>query len=136
MEDFRSCLADLGLSIQPVPADANARPRLDMVTRDLDFSDPEVADAVTECSGILGAGALDLVTSDAVRRVVIGRLESFSRCVRARGVQFPDPTPGFNGVGSPYPVADIPYSDQTLAGAVSDCLPSVLSNLPSPADES
>ena len=127
---FRTCLEDLGVSVEPIPVDANGRIRLDLITRDLDFTDPAVAGAVTDCSKILGVGALDLITAGLVRPTVIGQLESFSRCVRARGVEFPDPIQGFSGVGSPYPVAVIPYSDPALADAASACLPSVLRDLP------
>lgn len=132
---FRTCLEEFDIFIEPIPLDANGRIRLDLVTRDLDFTDPEVAAAVTDCSRILGVGALDLITAGLVRTAVIGQLESFSRCVRARGVEFPDPIPGFSGVGSPYPVAVIPYSDPAFADAVSACLPLVLENLPGLTEE-
>ncbi len=135
-EAFRTCLEELGVSIEPIPVDANGRIRLDFVTRHLDFTDAVVAGAFTDCSRILGVGALDLITAGLVRPAVIGQLESFSRCVRARGIDFPDPIPGFTGVGSPYPVAVIPYSDPALAEAVSSCLPAVLSDLPGVTEES
>ena len=134
-EAFRTCLAEFGVIIEPIPLDANGRIRLDFVTRDLDFTDPEVAGAVTDCSKILGVGALDLITAGLVRTAVIGQLEDFSRCIRARGVDFPDPIEGFTGVGSPYPVAVIPYSDPALADVVSICLPLVLQDLPGVTEE-
>jgi len=133
---FRTCLEELGVSIEPIPVDANGRIRLDFVTRHLDFTDAVVAGAFTDCSKILGVGALDLITAGLVRPVVIGQLESFSLCVQGRGIEFPDPIPGFSGVGSPYPVAVIPYSDPALADAVSACLPSVLNDLPGVTEES
>jgi hypothetical protein len=42
---------------------------------------------------------------------------------------FPDPVPGFIGIGSPYPVAEIPYSDPGFASAVSACRAALLEAL-------
>lgn len=134
-EAFRVCMEGFDVLIETIPLDANGRLRLDMVMRDLDFTDPEVAGAVNDCSRILGAGALGLITAGLVNTAVIGQLESFSLCIRARGLEFPDPIPGFSGVGSPYPVVEIPYSDPALAEAVSACVPSVLRNLPGMTEE-
>jgi hypothetical protein len=137
VEAFRTCLDDRGVSIDPIPFDANGRPRLNLAFDRLDFSDVETAKAVTECSGTLGAGALEFVADDLVRRAVVGQLVTFSRCVRAKGIEdFPDPIPGFSGVGSPFPVAEIPYSDPGLAAATEACRSTVLRNLPGPSDES
>jgi hypothetical protein len=43
---------------------------------------------------------------------------------------FPDPVPGFSGIGSPFPVAEIPYSDPGFATAVSACREALLEGLP------
>ena len=128
---FRTCLAERDVSIDEIPLDGNGRPRLHLVTEDLDFADPEVAQAITDCSVTLAAGALDFVIDDLIRNVVIDQLESFSECMRARGLAtFPDPIDGFTGVGSPYPVAAIPYDEPRLAEVVAWCRDSVMGELP------
>jgi hypothetical protein len=42
---------------------------------------------------------------------------------------FPDPVPGFIGIGSPYPIAEIPYSDPGFASAVTACRAALLESL-------
>ncbi len=119
---FRECLALNGIGIAPIETDGTGRPRLDLAVEGLDMSDPEVSGAVAACSAELGSGALDLSTDDLLRQVVIGQLEEFSVCMRERGIEnFPDPEPGFNGVGSAYSVAEIPYSDPALAAVAEVC---------------
>lgn len=96
----------------------------------LDFSDPQVAETVSTCSETLATGALDMTADDLIARTVMGQLEAFTQCVRARGIDFPDPIAGFMGVGSPYPVAEIPYSDAELGEAIVACESVVLVELP------
>jgi len=73
-------------------------------------------------AGIKSDGALDLGYDADYRDAVVGQLAAFSRCLRARGVEdFPDPIPGFIGIGSPYPGAEIPYNDPDLPDAVIRC---------------
>jgi hypothetical protein len=51
--------------------------------------------------------------------------------MRDLGVEdFPDPVPGFIGIGSPFPVAEIPYSDPGFADAVAVCREALLEALP------
>ncbi len=131
VEEFRTCLADRGLEIEEVPLDATGHPRLDLVMVTLDFSDPATADAVSTCSELLETGALDFGDDDVLRRQILEQLEEFSRCMVELGVEdFPDPVPGFVGVGSPFPVAEIPYSDPGFATAVTACRQVLLEALP------
>jgi hypothetical protein len=120
--EFDACLADNGLSTEPLPVDAMGRPRLDWFLSDLDLTNPETVSALTACASHLGTGALDLSAEPEIGEAVLRTLQEFSECVRARGVSdFPDPVPGFNGLGAPYPMAEIPYSDPDLDEAVSAC---------------
>lgn len=131
VEEFRTCLAEHDVDIEEVPLDATGRPRLDLVIVSVDFGDPEVADALAVCSASLNTGALDLGDDEELRREVNDELLEFSKCMRANGVEdFPDPVPGFAGVGAPFAVAEIPYGDPELATASAACRASVLGGLP------
>jgi hypothetical protein len=122
VESFRSCLGENGIEVEEVPLDANGHPRLDLVMATLDFGDPATAEAVSVCSEHLEAGALDVGDDDQLRQIILEQLHSFSRCMVDLGVEdFPDPLPGFVGVGSPFPVAEIPYADPGFANAVTVC---------------
>jgi hypothetical protein len=130
VEAFRTCLADRGIEIEEIPLDATGHPRLDLVMATLDFGDPETAEAVSVCSEHLETGALDLGDDDVLRQAILQQLQEFSQCMVDLGVEdFPDPVPGFTGVGSPFPVAEIPYSDPGFATAVVACRDALLEAL-------
>lgn len=131
VEEFGQCLAAQGVEMESAPFDAIGRPRLDIATAQLDFDDPEVAAAMSLCASVLGTGALDLSQDEFLRSMILSQLEAFALCVRDEGVvEFPDPVPGFSGVGSPFPVAEIPYAHPDLAPATVACRDRVLSALP------
>lgn len=128
---YVDCLGVNGVEIDPIRLDANGRPRLDLVNSQLDYSDPATIGAIAVCAEYLSAGPLDLGDDQILREGVIDQLTSFSRCVRARGVSdFPDPIPGFIGIGSPYPVAEIPYADPELPAAAQACRQTVFGDFP------
>jgi hypothetical protein len=130
VEEFRVCLAERGIEIEEIPIDATGHPRLDLVMVTLDFSNPEIAAAVSSCSELLETGALDIGEDAVLRQQILEQLQEFSRCMVDLGVEdFPDPVPGFIGIGSPYPVAEIPYSDPGFASAVSACRAALLEAL-------
>ena len=119
---FRECLALRGIGIPPIETDGTGRPRLDFAIEDLDLGDPEVSDAVADCSSELGAGALDLSGDEMLRAVVVRQLALFAACMREKGIEdFPDPEPGFSGVGPPFAVAEIPYSNPALGAVAAVC---------------
>lgn len=119
---FEECLSLHGLTAGSVPLDGLGRPRLDWFFSGLDLTDSATIGALTACASHLGTGALDLSGELEIREAVVGSLEEFSECVRSRGVpDFPDPVPGFNGMGAPYPMAEIPYADPDLDRAVAVC---------------
>lgn len=128
---YVECLNDNGVEIDPIRIDAAGRPHLDQVNDQLDYSDPATIVAISACAGFMGNGALDLAGNAALREGVMDQLNAFSRCLRARGVtEFPDPIPGFIGVGSPYPAAEIPYSDPDLPAAALACQETVFGDFP------
>jgi hypothetical protein len=130
VEEFRACLAERGIEIEEIPIDATGHPRLDLVMVTIDFSDPETAAAVSSCSERLETGALDIGEDDVLREQILEQLQEFSRCMVDLGVEdFPDPVPGFIGIGTPYPIAEIPYSDPGFAAAVSACRAALLESL-------
>lgn len=111
-----------GIGIAPIETDGTGRPRLDLAVQALDLADPGTADAVAACSAELGTGALDLSTDELLRQVVLAQLTQFSACMRERGIDnFPDPAPGFTGVGTAYAVAEIPYSNPAFAEVARIC---------------
>jgi hypothetical protein len=131
VEAFRTCLGEHGVVIEEVPLDATGRPRLDLVVMTVDFGDPAVAEALAVCSVSLNTGALDLGAEDQLRQEITRQLNDFSQCMRANGVgDFPDPVPGFAGVGAPFAVAEIPYGDPELTTAAALCRASILGTLP------
>ncbi len=120
--DFVRCMGENGVEIGEIPFDADGRPRLEAMSGQLDYSDPATTEALSQCASFLSEGALDLGYDASYRDAVVGQLAAFSRCLRARGVEdFPDPIPGFIGIGSPYPGAEIPYNDPDLPDAVIRC---------------
>jgi len=136
VEAFRTCLAERGIEIEVIPLDATGHPRLDLAMATLDFGDPATAEAVSVCSEHLETGALDLGDDDVLRQAILEQLQDFSQCMVDLGVEdFPDPVPGFTGVGSPFPVAEIPYSDPGFSTAVTACREALLEALAGPAEE-
>jgi hypothetical protein len=134
---FRQCLLDYGVEIEEIPIDATGRPRLDLVMVTLDFSDPAVAEAVSRCSEHLETGALDLGGDDALRQAILEQLTEFSLCMVNLGVEgFPEPVPGYLGIGAPFPVAEIPYSDPDFTNAVEVCREALLEALSGETDGS
>lgn len=128
---YVACLRAEGVEVDDIPIDANGRPMLDAINDQFDYADPATADAVSACAGNLSEGALDLGFDEDFRQAVVEQLAAFSRCLRARGVDtFPDPVPGFIGIGSPYPVAEIPYDDADLPAAVDACEKTVFGAFP------
>lgn len=119
---FRGCLADNGISIPEIRLDGLGRPRMAVALADLDLSERSVLDALSRCAPLLSTGALDLRADPELEEIVRSSLRALARCVRLGGVTgFPDPVPGFDGVGPAFPADRVPWADPLLAGAMAAC---------------
>lgn len=119
---YRDCLSAEGVAIPEIPSDALGRPRMADAFAGLDLSDRFVVDALETCGHHLSSGALDLSSDPDLQSLVQTTLEQFAECVRLEGVEvYPDPVPDFDGLGSPFPVNRVPWTDPGLPGAVSTC---------------
>ena len=122
---FTACMRDQGVEVPDVPVDADGRPILssDLVER-VDTESPEFAVAFAGCVPLLTAASpVDLGADPELQAAVIDSLRRFSVCMRNNGVEeFPDPAPGWDGNGSPYPVADaFDTSDPDVDAALEEC---------------
>lgn len=119
---FRDCLRSKDVNIDRIRLDALGHPRIAEAIGRLDLSDRKVLEALEMCGHHLSAGALDLSSDPRLRDLVQDTLEELAQCLRLWGVNdFPDPVPGFDGVGSPFPNDLIPWSDPDLPAAVAAC---------------
>ncbi|HEX6222062.1 MAG TPA: hypothetical protein VF115_13310 [Acidimicrobiia bacterium] len=122
LTSFRECLTDAGVLIDEVELNGRGRPQLAWAMADLDLTDRLVVAALGDCAPRLAAGALDLAPDPELRGLVMASLIEFASCLRANGVpDFPDPSPMFTGVGSPFADRLIPWTDDDLATAVIIC---------------
>lgn len=121
--EFTECMREEGIDFPDVRFDAEGRPLLGEILEDVDTAGEEFAGALASCAVILTeAGALDLSTDPELQAVIVDQLAEFSECMRSNGVEaFPDPTPGFSGTGSPYPLGLIPFDDPEMEGAAATC---------------
>ena len=122
LDNYEECLAGRGVSIGQIELDGLGRPRMARAMSGLDFGDPDVLEALDECGPELSTGALDLGSDPVLREQVQSHLEELAECLRRQGVAgYPDPVSGFSGVGSPFPMSQIPWADPDLAEAVMVC---------------
>ena len=122
---FAACMRDQGVEVPDIPVDPDGRPILssDLVER-IDTESPEFALAFAGCVPLLTAASpVDLGADPELQAVVIDSLRRFSVCMRNNGVEeFPDPAPGWDGNGSPYPVAEaFDTSDPDVDAALEEC---------------
>ncbi len=119
---YRSCLSEEGVNLGPVRLDAMGRPRMVEAVAVLDLGDRSVVDALETCGHLIASGPLDLTSDPELAARVREQLADFAECLRLEGVaDYPDPVSGFDGVGSPFPVNRIPWSDPDLVSAVETC---------------
>ena len=122
---FTACLRDRGIEAPDIPVDADGRPVLsaDLVEQ-IDTGSPEFAAAFAVCVPLLTAASpVELGADPELQAVVLDSLRRFSVCMRENGVEeFPDPAPGWDGNGSPYPVAGaFDTSDPDVDSALDAC---------------
>lgn len=122
VEAYRSCLSEEGVTLGPVRLDTMGRPRMAEAMARLDLGDRSVIDALETCGHIIASGPLDLTSDPELAVRVREQLADFAECIRLEGVAgYPDPVSDFDGVGSPFPVNRIPWSDPDLVSAVETC---------------
>lgn len=121
--EFTSCMRDQGVDFPDIRLDSQGRPVLGEVLDGLDTAGVEFRGALATCASILTqAGALDLRTDPELQAIIVDQLQQFSECMREQGVTaFPDPAPGFNGTGSPFPLEQIPLTDPAFQEAAVAC---------------
>lgn len=120
---FTACMREEGIDIPDISIGADGRPILGDLAGEIDTSSDAFQAALTACSPILTeSGALDLSADPELQAAVQDQLQQFSECMRTEGVDgFPDPTPGFTGLGSPFPLAEIPLNDPGFQTALEAC---------------
>lgn len=122
---FTGCLRDLGIEAPDIPVDPDGRPILSSdLVQQIDTESPEFAVAFATCVPFLTAASpVDLGADPELQAVVIDSLRRFSSCMRDNGVEeFPDPAPGWDGNGSPFPVAQaFDTSDPDVDAALEEC---------------
>ena len=121
--EFTACMRDQGIEIPDIRLDDQGRPMLDDAFAAADPSSLELRGALATCASILTqSGALDLSTDPELQALIVEQLKVFSECMRDEGVtEFPDPSPGFDGTGSPFPLERIPLTDPAFQDAVIAC---------------
>jgi len=122
---FTACLRDMGIEAPDIPVDPEGRPILSSnLVEEIDTESPEFALAFATCVPLLTAASpIDLGADPELQAVVIDSLRRFSVCMRDNGVEgFPDPAPGWDGNGSPFPVAEaFDTSDPDVDPALEEC---------------
>jgi len=122
LDNYQRCLSEQGVVVGEISLDGKGRPRMAAAMREVDFADAEVLDALEHCGPELSTGALGLEADPELRHLVVAELEAFAACIRSQGVpDYPDPVPGFNGVGAPYHLNRVPWTDPELPDAVTVC---------------
>ncbi len=122
---FTTCIRDAGFEVPDIPVDPDGQPILssDLVER-IDTEATDFAVAFASCVPILTAASpTELGADPELVGVLVDALRRFSVCMRENGVErFPDPAPGWNGSGSPYPVAQLlDTSDPDTDTALEQC---------------
>ena len=120
---FSACMREEGLEFPDIAIGSDGRPVLGDLAERVDITSPEFLAALSGCSEILtAAGATDLRSDPEFQGIIQDQLQEFSDCMRTEGVdEFPDPIASFTGGGSPYPLAEIPFSDPDFQSALGTC---------------
>ena len=111
--------AELGFT-HALQIDADGQPILSTdVLAGIDTQSDEFNAAFLVCLPILSSAApVQLGSDPELQAAVQDALRDFSSCMRDEGVEdFPDPAPGFDGTGSPYPLTALDTSDPDVDAA-------------------
>ena len=122
---FTACMRERGIEAPDIPVDPDGRPILSSdLVESIDTESPEFALAFATCVPLLtSASPIDLGADPELQAVVIDSLRRFSVCMRDNGVEdFPDPAPGWDGNGSPFPVVEaFDTTDPDVDPALEEC---------------
>ena len=121
---FTQCMRDQGIELPDIQIDADGQPILSTdVLEDVDTQSSEFSAAFLGCVPILAEASPVQIGSDPeLQAVVQDTLRDFSQCMRENGVEaFPDPAPGYDGSGSPYPLTALDTSDADVDAAFEVC---------------
>ena len=120
---FEDCLGGQGIDDVEIPTDESGRPDLAALSGSLGEGLTDLRRALTSCAAVLvTSGALDLANEPVLGEAVRSQLTGFAQCMRSNGVEtFPDPDPGFDGTGSPFPDENLPVSDPEFEPAIEAC---------------
>ena len=121
---FTACMRDNGVDLPDLQVDADGQPILSTeLLEGVDTQSSEFNAAFLACVGILAESAPVQIGSDPeLQAAVQDALRDFSACMRHNGVEeFPDPAPGFDGSGSPYPLTALDTSDPDVDDAFEAC---------------
>ena len=122
--EFTGCMRDNGVDIPDLAVDADGQARIPTdALSGVDTESPEFSEAFVACVSILtDAGAVSLATDPELLGAVQDQLADFAACMRSNGIpDFPDPNPGFDGSGSPFPLSALNPSDPRLGDALDVC---------------
>lgn len=121
---FTTCMRTEGIDLPDIQIDADGRPILNTEVLDgVDTQSDEFSAAFLICVPILAQASPVQVGSDPeLQAAVQDTLRDFSACMRQNGVEnFPDPAPGFDGSGSPFPITALDTSDPDVDDAFQEC---------------
>ena len=121
---FTACMRDQGVDLPDIQVDADGQPILSTdVLAGIDTQSDEFNAAFLVCLPILSnAAPVQLGSDPELQAAVQDALRDFSACMRDEGVEdFPDPAPGFDGTGSPYPLTALDTSDPDVDAAFDAC---------------
>lgn len=122
--DFTACMRENGIDLPDIQVDADGQPilRTDLL-EGVDTQSDEFNTAFLACVGILAdAAPVQLGSDPELQAAVQDALRDFSECMRSNGVEgFPDPAPGWNGSGSPYPLTAFDTTDPDVDPALEEC---------------
>ncbi len=121
---FTACMRDQGVEISDIQVDADGQPILSTdVLEGIDTQSDEFNAAFLACVPILADSApVQLGSDPELQAAVQDTLRDFSQCMRDNGVDgFPDPAPGYDGSGSPYPLSALDTSDSDVDSAFETC---------------
>lgn len=139
-DDFRTqllayakCMRDNGVDYPDPQFDANGRPQFntDRTQFDAQRNDPVFQKAETACQDLRPQRGAGFQMNPEQQAAIKENLLNYAKCMRDKGIDFPDPTFGSNGLpqfGANGPSGDINRNDPAFEAASTACQTEVGSN--------